>query len=243
MTPLALVPSRRRGVEILDDRTVPPAVRERSLRDVARSNVLFGGRRAALAAIADALTAAARAQPAGPGPARVTLLDLGTGLADIPAAARRAASRRGIALRTIGLDAAPSLLASARRRLEAAVAGDAIALPFADGSVDVVLASQLLHHFEEPDAVALAREMERVARYRIVVADLRRSWLAAAGFWLAAWPLRFHRVTRHDGVTSVLRGFTAGELERIVRAAGGVAPRIRRHLGFRLTASWSPPPR
>ena len=41
-----LVPSRRRGSEILDDPATDPAVRERSLHDVRRSNVLLGGLRA-----------------------------------------------------------------------------------------------------------------------------------------------------------------------------------------------------
>lgn len=229
-----LVPRRRRGEEILDDPGVPAAVRERSLRDVARSNVLFGGRRAALLALRGVLLAArGEARP-------LTMLDVGTGRADIPAAARTLARRLGVELRVIGLDAAPSLLAGARDRLDDRVAGSALALPLADRSVDVVLASQLLHHFEERDALALLREMDRVARRCAIVADLRRSWIAAIGFWLAAWPLAFHRVTRHDGVLSVLRGFTAPELERLVHAATGHSARATRRLGFRLAIAWSP---
>src|SRR4051794_34220509 len=46
-----LVPKRRRDAEILDDPATDPAVRERSLRDVRRSNVLLGGLRAMLAEI------------------------------------------------------------------------------------------------------------------------------------------------------------------------------------------------
>ena len=64
--------------------------------------------------------------------------------------------------------------------------------------------------------------------------------MAAAGFWLASFPLRFHRVTRHDGVLSVLRGFTESELRRLIIRAVGVEPAIERRLAFRLTASWSP---
>jgi hypothetical protein len=54
------------------------------------------------------------------------------------------------------------------------------------------------------------------------------------------FPLRYHRVTRHDGVVSIFRGFTARELNELIRAATGVAPIVRRRLGFRLTARWSP---
>jgi hypothetical protein len=74
----------------------------------------------------------------------------------------------------------------------------------------------------------------------VIVSDIRRSWLAAAGIWLASWPLRFHPVSRHDGVVSVLRGFTRAELGAVVAAAVGVTPRVRRHRGFRVTAAWTP---
>jgi hypothetical protein len=82
--------------------------------------------------------------------------------------------------------------------------------------------------------------MDRVARVAVVVSDLRRSWLAAAGFWLASFPLRFHRVTRHDGVLSVMRGYTRTELEDTVSKAVGVRPRVRERIGFRMTTSWTP---
>jgi hypothetical protein len=82
--------------------------------------------------------------------------------------------------------------------------------------------------------------MHRVARERVVVSDLRRSYLAAAGFWAASWPLGFHPISRHDGVVSVFRGFTADDLQRAVRDAVGVAPAVTRRLGWRVTTSWSP---
>jgi SAM-dependent methyltransferase len=170
----------------------------------------------------------------------VTLLDIGTGLADLPWRAREIARRRGLDLRTIGVDGAFTLLRSARHRLTHAVCGDAVTLPFADASVDIVLCSQLLHHFDRDQALSLIAELDRVARLRVVISDLRRSWLAAAGFSLAAFILRFHPITRHDGRISVLRGFTEAELGGMVVAATGRQPAIRRRLGYRLTASWTP---
>jgi hypothetical protein len=105
-----------------------------------------------------------------------------------------------------------------------------------------VLCSQLLHHFEQADAVRLLQELDRVARARVVVSDLRRSAVAAAGLWLASFPLRFHRVSRHDGVVSVMRGFTPGELAELVHEAVGTHPVVKRRLGWRVTASWTPRP-
>ena len=226
-----LVPSRRRGAEILDDPATDPMLRARSIGDVTRSNTLLGGTRAVLAELARVMPSLG---------ASATLLDVGTGLADIPRRARERASARGLALRTVGLDEAEVLSRQVRATLDGAVCGDARALPVATASVDVVTCSQLLHHFGDEEIPTVLRELDRVARGWIVVSDLRRSWLAAWGFWLVSWPLRFHRVTRHDGFVSVLRGFTVDELARHVLTATGQHADVRRHLGYRITATWRP---
>jgi len=227
----AITPARRRGVEILDDPGVDPVVRARSIGDVAVSNRILGGLRAPLAEL--------RALLGELGP-RATLLDVGTGFADIPFGAARIARDAGVALTTIGVDSAHALLVADRERVSHAVCADARRLPFADGSVDVVMCSQLLHHFDADDAVALLAELDRVARHAVIVSDLRRSWLAVAGFWMATFPLGFHAVTRHDGVVSILRGFTADELAALITMATGAQPHVRQWLGYRVTASWRP---
>lgn len=223
------VPTRRRGSEILDDPATDPAIRERSLHDVRRSNDLLGGLRAVLAEVTRLLPLI------GP---RATLLDVGTGLADIPVAARERARTQGVALVVLGVDGAESLSRVAARTLDGSACADVRELPFPDASVDVVTCSQLLHHFEDGEIPRVLRELDRVARRYVIVSDLQRSWLAAWGFWLVSWPLGFSRVTRHDGPLSVLRGFTAAELSRHVQRATGRRATVRRHLGWRLTASW-----
>jgi SAM-dependent methyltransferase len=137
------------------------------------------------------------------------------------------------------VDRSETLLRAGRARLDAAVVADAAALPFRDGVADAVLCSQLLHHFEESDARRVLAELHRVTRRAAIVADLRRSRLAALGFSIASFALRWHPITRHDGVASVRRGFTPGELGALVRDATGVTPRVRRGLFWRLTAAWS----
>jgi SAM-dependent methyltransferase len=230
---LSLSPRRRRGVEHLDDPDTDPTLRERSLRDVRRANTTLGGTHAVLSEVARQLAALG---PAG------TLLDVGTGLGDIPARARALAARRGVVLTTLGIDEAASVARVTHGVLDGSACADARRLPFPDASVDIVTCSQVLHHFEDADIPVVLRELQRVARRAVIVSDLRRSWIAAAGFWLVSWPLGFHPVTRHDGVVSVLRGFTPRELSVHVQDATGHAADVRRHLGFRVTATWCPAP-
>jgi SAM-dependent methyltransferase len=226
-----LTPRRRRGVEYLDDPAIDPAVRERSLHDVRVSNRLLGGMRAVIKELDRMLPSLGE---------HGTLLDVGTGLADIPIVGRALARHRGVELLAYGVDEAPSLARTNARTLDGSVCADARRLPFASHSIDIVICSQMLHHLEDQELTAVLSELDRVARKAVIIADLRRSWLAASGFWLVSWPLRFHPVTRHDGVVSVLRGFTAGELAKATHAAIGHLPDVRRHLGFRLTATWRP---
>ncbi|MEO6528589.1 MAG: methyltransferase domain-containing protein [Gemmatimonadaceae bacterium] len=225
-----LVPERRRGFEILDDPSTDPEIRERSLRDVRRSNTVFGGMAAVLSELSRVLPALGTS---------ASLLDVGTGLADIPHAARARARALGVTLTTFGVDEAETLARVTEPLLDGSVCADARRLPFADGSIDVVTCSQLLHHFSDVEIPAVLRELDRVASRFVIVSDLRRSWLAACGFWLVAWPFGFHPVTRHDGFVSVLRGFTAEELSVHVQSSTGRRAQVRRHIGFRVTASWS----
>ncbi len=224
-------PAGRR--ELVDDAEADAASALASLRDIARANRFLGGTGAALSRLDEIF----RATPRG---ATLTLLDVGTGGGDIPRAARRRAQRAGLGLRVVGVDRHPAVARQAARDgALAAVRADVLALPLRARSVDVVLCSQLLHHFHGDAATALLTELERVARRAVVIADLLPSPLAAAGVWLASFPLRFHPVSRRDAVTSVKRGFTPAAL-RGACAEAGVEAEVRTHPGFRITAAWRP---
>jgi SAM-dependent methyltransferase len=173
-------------------------------------------------------------------PARATLLDVGTGAGDIPALARSAAAERGITLDAFGLESTRALAAASRSGTPMAVCAHAFSLPFPDASVDIVICSQVLHHFFDGDATRVLAELDRVARTRVIVSDLQRNRIAAASIWLASFPLGFHPVSRHDGVVSVMRGFEAGELQALVHDAVGRDAQVRYRLGYRVTASWTP---
>jgi SAM-dependent methyltransferase len=92
------------------------------------------------------------------------------------------------------------------------VCGDALALPFAEASFDVVFHQGLLEHFRRPQD--LLRENHRVLR--------------AGGFLLVDVPQRWHYYTLLKHALMVTNRwfagweteFSAGELERLLREAG-----------------------
>ena len=234
-------PARQRGSEILDNPGEDPALALRSLRDVALANRFFGGRRAVLAEVQRVVRALSSSQgTVGKSPGRITLLDIGTGLGDIPRAAQRMAARTAIPMTTIGVELVPVLAQAAGPACTHALAADAMALPFADSSIDIVTCSQVLHHFDGAEAERLLRECTRVAKSAVIIGELRRSWFAVGGLWAASFLLGFHPVSRHDGIVSILRGFTGSELQRLVERATGCRAQAHRALGFRVVAVWSP---
>lgn len=225
------------GTELLDDPAADPRAVDRELRDIARLNALFGGTRAVLKALDPFFRRSRNVE--------WTLLDVGTGLGDIPRAAARAARRHGIALRLVGIErnrAAARLARGAEGGTAqplAAVVADGGALPLASRSVDVVVASQVLHHVPRATGAHWIAELDRVARRAVVLADLRRSRVAMAGVWVACFGLAMDRVTRRDAVTSLRRGYSRKELDTML-AQAGIPARAHHRAGFRIVAAWEP---
>src|SRR5215211_3599110 len=106
--PVILTPSRRRGIEVLDAHDVDPHLRRRSHRDIQLANILFGGTHALMAEFREALPDL---------PQAATLLDVGTGVGDIPARAARVAARRGVSLLSVGLDSVEELVSTSTHRI------------------------------------------------------------------------------------------------------------------------------
>ncbi len=220
------------GAELLDNPGADPARVAESLRNIRRANRWFGGS----AAVSFGLRRTLGAVPRG---TSLTLLDLGTGLGDLPEVAVRWGKARGIQIHPVGIEVnriAASLAHSGGVPTAVACAG---APPFADKSVDVVLVSQVAHHLTDASVVHLLRTCDRIARRAVIVADLRRSRLAIPAFWCGARLLGFDEVTVADGITSIRRGFNKLELLDLLGRAG-IAGQVAQRLGFRLVATWSP---
>jgi len=206
------------GVELLDGPLDDLSALASNLRDFRRINRWLGG-----ASLSEpAIDAIAAHRP------ELTLLDVGTGGADIPVALLERATRRSRRWSVVAIDSRPEVLATAVR-VRPAVAttpglelhiGDGRSLPYPDRSFDVAHASLVLHHLTPIEADGLLREMARVARLGVVVNDLERGRLGWLGAWLMGHLLTGSRFTRHDAPLSVARSYRASEMVELMQAAG-----------------------
>jgi ubiquinone/menaquinone biosynthesis C-methylase UbiE len=210
---------RAAGVpEFLDGHLDDSATLRGNLRDLKRMNRLTGG--AGLSRRAIAFLA--------PPPDPITVLDVGTGAADIPVALLADAGREGRKVKVTATDSRDEVLTAARAvtpgldtidGLELAAA-DGRKLPYSDNSFDVAHSSLVLHHLDPTDAVAFLRELSRVARRGIVVNDLSRRPITFLGAWLMSHAFTANRFSRHDAPLSARRAYTLTEVHALLYRAG-----------------------
>lgn len=194
--------------ELLDEADIDPGELDRNLRDLARLNRLPGGTDTSVRAIRHLVR----------GREEVRVLDVGAGIADMALAF----ARRG--WRTVAVDAHPQVLAAARvatahEPLVEVMEADGRDLPYEVGEFDVSHGSLLLHHLDPGVAVAVLREMARVARRGVVINDLRRGILPFVATGVAVALLGRCRATRVDGPRSVRRAYTLAELRELLDEA------------------------
>ncbi|MBB3110393.1 ubiquinone/menaquinone biosynthesis C-methylase UbiE [Paenibacillus phyllosphaerae] len=218
--------------ELLDDEhAVDDTELMNSLREVWQVNRYLGGNPALFRHLKQMITAIERDRA-------IRLLDVATGLADIPVALAHWADKRSITLDITGVDIHPRITELAanrtaqtgRIRIEQ---GDGRRLAFDDGAFDIGFSNLALHHLDEEDAILMIRELSRVCRTGWVVADLERHPAAYAAARLLARFVWRSPVTRHDGPLSVRRSYTAPELRELLRRAG-VQGNVYRHFPYRL---------
>ena len=169
----------------------------------------------------------------------MSLLDVAAGAGTVPAAVAMALAQDGVELEVTLLDRASSHLKNGNRR---AVAGDALALPFSDGSFDLVGSTLFVHHLAPDEVVRFVNEGLRVCRAAILVNDLIRH-PAHLGLVYAGMPLYRSRLTRHDAPASVRQAYTVSEMADILRRSRAARVQITRHFLFRMgVIAWKAAP-
>jgi SAM-dependent methyltransferase len=230
-----LVPPQTDREELLDLQRGTLAQVRRSLHDIRRINTYLGGASVVCNATM-AMLQQHRLQSA-------TVLDIGTGSADIPVRLVQLAKAHKIDLRVLALDNNARHLQVAREDLEQQkssscghlLQADAFRLPLHDNAVDIVVSSLFLHHFRAPQIVELLREFQRVSRIGWVMNDLVRHYVPLIFFRLTKPIFARSYITRHDGEASLRRGYTVEEMQHIVNGAPELQAHVREHFPYRMS--------
>ena len=167
----------------------------------------------------------------------LSILDLGTGIGDIPRAIADWARKAKISVSITGVDNNPTSLDLARE-----TAGgypeidweqaDLRTLPHPPGSYDLVLCSLALHHFNGPDAVTILKRIQEIARVGYIVNDLRRNGIAVWSTVLLAPFFHKNQTFQKDAIHSSRAAWSIDELRLIAERAKLENYVIRRHHWF-----------
>lgn len=212
-----LVPPRGHEPEDIDHPDTPESVLREAMHGIRNLNRRLGYHRYLTAQLQ-------RRLPRGFG-GTLNVLDVGTGLADLPVALAHWGRRRGISVQAVGLELNPRILAMAEEETRdmpevELVAGDALDMPFPEGAFDVVVSHLVLHHFPEDRLVALLQSMDRVLRPGglMLIGDLVRSrpnqLLVEAACAVFGSPAALK-----DGKTSIRNAYSRAELTAFLKAS------------------------
>ena len=207
--------------ELLDTDSGTPAEIAASLTDLSRINRWFGGVRTTQMLV-ERVAGRTRARS-------LSLLEVAAGSGDVPKAISQRLEPSGVHLEVTLMDRAASHIHDGQR----AVAGDVLALPFADASFDLVSSCLFIHHLPPPDLVQSVNEGLRVCRIALLINDVVRNPLHL-GLVYAGYPLYRGRLTRHDAPASVRQAYTPKEMKEMLRKTTAAQVEIHSHYLFRM---------
>jgi ubiquinone/menaquinone biosynthesis C-methylase UbiE len=213
---------RRPTAELLDDDLGTPAEIAQSLVDLRHINRWFGGTATTISML--------ERVAAQTGSTRLSLLEVASGAGDVPASARDQLRHRGVELSVTLLDRNPSHF---NGNPASHVAGDALLLPLADSSFDVVGCTLFAHHLSPEDLQKFVTEALRVCRQAVLINDLVRNPVHLGLVYLSL-PLYRSRITHHDAPASVRQSYTLEEMRVMLRQTPAARVEIDSHFLFRM---------
>lgn len=219
-------------VELMDDPDCDPVALRRTLARFAVINRLVSGwGRVYSREVRPALIA---------GGGRGRLLDIGCGAGDVLRRLVARARSDGFTVEALGIDPDERCLAVARAAAsvsgvsyQAAFSGDLVA---GGERFDIVVSNHLLHHLDAGQLQAVAADSAALAERVALHSDIARGRGAYAAYAVGITPLAPGSFLRTDGLRSIRRSHTAGELGAALPAGWTVDEPVP----FRLLARWSP---
>lgn len=212
--------------ELLDSDAGSPAEIAASLSDLRKINRRFGG-----VSVTESLIAQVIRET---GNQSLTMLEVAAGRGDVVKVVAEKLGRQGVRISATLLDRSAVHLSHTSKQMSA-VAADALSLPFADSTFDIVSSCLFTHHLSEAELVKFMNEGLRVAKNAVIVNDILRNRLHLALTYLG-FPLYSSRLTRNDAPASVRQAYTAGEMTKTLRQTRAARVEIRRHYLFRIGA-------
>ncbi|RZJ75593.1 MAG: methyltransferase domain-containing protein [Flavobacterium sp.] len=204
--------------EIMDDFSLEGEELRSALDKIAGINRLLGGNKLTLNGVKELLEGVDKSR-------EITVVDIGCGNGDMLRMLAEYAVKQNLKLNLIGIDANQFTIDYAKK-LSADFKNisyrciDIFTTEFETMQYDIALCTLTLHHFSDKEILQIMATFNRNAAIGVVVNDLHRSKAAYRLFVLICNVFSLNRMSREDGLVSILRGFRKGELEQFSKKLG-----------------------
>ncbi len=202
---------RTNAIEIMDDFTLEGEILREALDKIAKINQLLGGNKLTLQGILHLLSKESTKN-------EVIIVDVGCGNGDMLRSLAVYANKNDLNFKLIGIDAnqftiehAESL--SKHYRNISYRCEDIFDDNFKSLKYDILLCTLTMHHFKDDEIAQLLSIFKSNATIGIVINDLQRSTIAYRLFQALCYIFRLNKMSKDDGLVSILRGFKKEELE------------------------------
>lgn len=209
-----LVNTSRRSEEseIMDNFSMEGEILRDALDKIASINRLLGGNKVTLQGVKTLIKNSSRNSSK-----EITILDVGCGNGDMLRTLADYALKNNLHFKLIGIDANNYTIGHAQQLSKnypniSYVCADIFNEIEQHGTYDVILCTLTLHHFKDADILKLMNSFRNQAELGVVVNDLHRSAIAYYLFTAICFVFRLNKMSKDDGLVSILRGFKKADL-------------------------------
>ena len=202
--------TRSDAPELMDDFAMEGEVLRDALDKIARINHLLGGNHVTLEGVKQLLKHS-------PPEKKVTILDVGCGNGDMLRTLADCAKSVDRRFELLGIDANQFTINHARHLSSAYPNISYRCVNIFDElkkeqSFDIVLCTLTLHHFKDEEIRSLLTAFAKCTRRGFIINDLHRSAIAYYLFQAICFLFGLNKMSRDDGLVSILRGFKKQDL-------------------------------
>ena len=204
--------------EIMDDFALEGQELQEALDKIAKINQLLGGNKLTLQGLKILIKNLDKSK-------EYTIVDIGCGNGDMLLYIANFGLENGYNFNLIGIDANAFTInhavnLSQNYRNISYKCEDVFGKQFEELNYDIVLCTLTLHHFKDNEILNLVRVFYKNSTIGIIINDLHRSKLAYRLFQVVGLVFNLNRMSRQDGLVSILRGYKKEEIVTFAKKLG-----------------------
>ena len=193
--------------EIMDDFLLEGEELRDALDKIARINQFLGGNQLTLQGVKKLINSEEE----------ITIVDVGCGNGDMLRTLADYGNKNNLKFNLIGIDANAFTINYAKEITKeypniSYKCEDIFSESFAQMSYDIILCTLTLHHFKNNQIDYLIQLFNKQAQIGIVINDLHRNIIAYRAFQVICFVFKLNKISKEDGLVSILRGFKKQEL-------------------------------